>query len=321
MLFDPTTKLVGDPHLGRQFISGVPLDRRGEREQLVWDDFIAAINTPNMKRVVIVGDLFNGFIVPFEIILRTSEALDEASKDGREIVVMDGNHDSVRDADKKSAFDLLVALLSSNERIKFVTREPLLIDDLVFFPWHPFHSATTVVEHFITRHPNTRVRAAFGHWDVGDFGQINPNLIPFDLLASITDTIYTGHIHTPSVHRRGKTVLHVVGSLQPYSHSEDPTERFYVTLGLDELDPKTDYSMKCVRLRLKADEAEPENFNCLQLTIQRLDPEGRVIDDEKVELGNFDLFSIFHESMDKHQVEPATRELVLTKFEEFRNGR
>lgn len=321
MLFDPTTNLVGDPHLGRQFLAGVPLHRRGEREELVWADFIKEVNLPGMKLVVIMGDLFNGFIVPFETILRTSKVLNDATADGRIIVVLDGNHDSVKDVDKKSAFDLLAALLAPNNKIIFVSREPVLLNDLVFFPWHPFHSAEAVVEYFIAKHPNQKVRAAFGHWDIGDFGQSNPNLIPLDLLATITDAVYTGHVHSPSVHRRGKTVLHVVGSLQPYSHAEDPTGRFYVTLTLDELDPTADYSMKCVRLRLKPEEVEPENFECLQLTIQRLDPEGRPISDEQVELGNFDLFAIFHQSMENHKVLPDTVELVLNKFEELRYGR
>ncbi len=39
MLDDQICRL-GDPHLGRRFLKGVPLDRRGERETAVRSDFI-----------------------------------------------------------------------------------------------------------------------------------------------------------------------------------------------------------------------------------------------------------------------------------------
>ena len=39
-----TIELLGDAHLGKPFIHGVPLHRRGDREKMVWADFERSIS-------------------------------------------------------------------------------------------------------------------------------------------------------------------------------------------------------------------------------------------------------------------------------------
>jgi DNA repair exonuclease SbcCD nuclease subunit len=320
VIINGDTKLVGDPHLGRKFVTGVPLARLGEREKLVLDEFTEAMNTPNMKTVIIMGDLFHGYIVPPEIILDAFYIIWEAAADGRTIIIVRGNHDAVRDADRKSAFDILATLCEGMENVHVVAEEPKRFKTehgvYLICPWHPFKSASDVV----SESGVAPAVAVFGHWDIMGFGGHNTNLIPLDLLGAISNCIYTGHVHTPSVLRRGDLVVTVVGSLQPYSHDEDPKGRFYIDRRLEELKATEDYTNKCVRLLLKPDEDVPEAFDCLQLTVKRLDAEGKVIDDEKVSLGEFDLSKLFHGVMTDHAVPTATIELVHNKFEELRNG-
>ena len=55
-------KLIGDPHLGRVFKTNVPLDRRGEREVMMQNQFWDEIHSID-DLIVIVGDLFDHWYV------------------------------------------------------------------------------------------------------------------------------------------------------------------------------------------------------------------------------------------------------------------
>ena len=70
-------RFIGDPHLGRVFKTGVPLHRRGEREEMVWATFEKALteNTQDIDAIVIMGDLFDKMHVPNAVVLRASDLL------------------------------------------------------------------------------------------------------------------------------------------------------------------------------------------------------------------------------------------------------
>jgi hypothetical protein len=65
---DDGSKIVGDPHLGKVFLNGVPLARRGERERLQRQAFLQALNPQGARLHIILGDLFDRPKVSFETI-------------------------------------------------------------------------------------------------------------------------------------------------------------------------------------------------------------------------------------------------------------
>ena len=45
-------RFIGDVHLGRKFRTGVPLDRRGELEELFFKEFDRVLRKPMQKKLV-----------------------------------------------------------------------------------------------------------------------------------------------------------------------------------------------------------------------------------------------------------------------------
>ncbi len=294
--------LLGDPHLGKKFIRGVPLERRDEREQSQWTDFCKSLESAKGLHVC-MGDLFDKSVVPYRIVLQAAEAYKRASPDA-EFVVLRGNHDGSRDAEFISAYDVFAALLSGLKNIHVLQDEPLVLQDYLFVPWHPFKAAADLI-------PKGKFKAAFGHWDVIDFGNDNPNLIPIAQLKEVCNEVYTGHDHDKRDIIIDGVPVHVVGSMQPYSHAEDREGKLYVTVTPDEL-KDIGVKNKCVRVLLKKGEEIPVGLDCLQLTIKRVEEE--VPEDLQVELGAFDLRKLFSESFSEEGVE---EELTTHMWERF----
>ena len=119
--------LMGDAHLGRSFIHGVALSRRGEREEMVWRDFAANLAAAKPGLHVSMGDLFDKAIVPYEVIARAAKLYRQAAeaKPQTRFVVLRGNHDVRRDLEKISAFDLFALLVRDIPTI-FVVSGPCL---------------------------------------------------------------------------------------------------------------------------------------------------------------------------------------------------
>src|SRR3546814_20896947 len=96
-----------------------------------------------------------------------------------------------------------------------------------------------------TLFPYTTLFRSFG----GDDSHICPTAA---LKAKFGDglTIYSGHYHLPGEYEvDGHTVV-CTGSMEPYSHAEDPSGDLYVTLTLAELEARDDLHDKCVRVLL-----------------------------------------------------------------------
>jgi DNA repair exonuclease SbcCD nuclease subunit len=311
---------IGDPHTGKIFRTGVPLDRRGEREAMVWADFIAALNQ-ECDINVCVGDLFDKRVVPPEVVIAVANAYIQAmaARPKTIFLVIRGNHDASRDASQASSFDLFRAIMRGFANFHVVCDEPLVLNDrLLFVPWHPFKTAIEMLEPAKGR----KFEQVFGHWDIRDFGVENSNLIPIALLKDMTDTVYSGHDHTPQLLVMEGVTVHMTGSLQPYSHGEDPKGRFYVTLTREELDviPAGLLHDKCVRVLLKPTQTLPdEPIDCLQLTVKKVAEDGTE-DDETVELDPFDLKGLFDTAMNDAGLDAGFSTEIWTKFQGMKDA-
>lgn len=312
-----TVKTLGDPHLGRRFLSGVPLHRRGEREASVWRQFAAELDDVGGVDVhVCLGDLFNAFVVPPEVTLEAAQRYRDAARRHPHVqyVVLMGNHDGARDAARRSSFDLFAALTAGVANLHVVSGAALALDGLLFCPWHPFQSAAEL----LAPHAGRRVHAAFGHWDLDAFGDEPPhNLLPWAELAALTGRAFTGHVHKPGTRAANGLEVTVTGSMQPYAHGEEAEPAWYLTLTLDELlaRPAEELRDRCLRLRLRPGEVPPE-VDCLQLTVQRVTSDQEPLE---VKLESFDLQKLFTEAFEEEMVEVTIAREIWSRFAALRN--
>lgn len=280
-------KLLGDPHLGRRFKTGVPLHRLGDREELVWKEFEASLYG-DMDVHINMGDLFDKFTVPAAVVLRAADAYITAARRqaGCQFVVLRGNHDVSRDSAQASSFDLFARLVA-DAGVWCVGDKPRVRDEMAFVGYQPFRPTSEVVADL----PDG-VTTVFGHWDIVDFG--GDNVIPTKLLAEkgIT-TAYSGHDHLARELVRDGVQVIVTGSMQPYSHAEDPDSRLYVTTTLPIEGDMTD---KNVRVLLNEGESLPLDLDCLSLTAKRIEAEDVTIDTTEFE--TFDIPSMLSQVLE-----------------------
>lgn len=295
------TKLLGDVHLGKRFKSGVPLHRRGDREALQWAEFEQHLLDVNGYDVHIqVGDLFDEAIVPFGTIYRAAQAYGRAAdaNPGVIYVLYQGNHDANRDIEKVTAFRLFSLILKGLAPRVAVLDQPLVLDEAdfkaagtgeerhVFLPWSATLSAVELVEQ--NRDLIAGADVVYGHWDVDRRQEGGDNYIPAELLAELdVKKIVTGHDHNKRDIEMAGVPVHVTGSMQPYDHSQDADERFYVTRTLAEVLAEPDsFHDKHLRVALARGEVLDVPIDYLQLTIQR---EGK--DEDGIDLDvDFDAF-------------------------------
>lgn len=306
-----TFKLLGDTHLGREFIRNVPLHRRGERERLVWAKFEAELDPAGAANSICLGDLFDHAKVSFETIVRAARLYRTAAggNPSTQFYILAGNHDLSRDLEAVSAFEVFELLVTSTSNI-VVVREPLVVDDMLLVGWSPIKSAAELVSS-ITQ---TGLKYYFGHNDVD--ARSDPfNLIPTTELAALGVThAYTGHDHTPRQFSRDGVEVILPGSLQPYSHGEDPCGYFYVTVSLDEVTQQPErFKDKCVRIRLKPGEVFDLQLDCLQLQVERAADEA---DDSEIDvsLGDFDLHKIFEDTIEEFKLPGVVAEPLRDKW-------
>lgn len=252
--------LLGDPHLGRRFKTGVPLHRTGDREAMVWADFEASLRTPCQTHIC-MGDIFDKSVVPISVVLRAADIYIEQARHrpGNKFIVIRGNHDVSRDVELRTSFDLFKRLVSVCDNIKVVDQVEVE-DNVGFVPYCPFTPVADQIEQL----PDG-LDCVFMHHDYVDFG--GAHVIPTKLLASKRIMkVVNGHDHIARVETRHGVEVTMTGSMQPYSHAEDPEERLYITTTLDRLG---DVRSMNVRLILRDGEVAPEDLDCLSLIIQR----------------------------------------------------
>ncbi|WCD44180.1 putative metallephosphoesterase [Xylophilus phage Lumi] len=343
--FASVVKVIGDAHLGRRFMEGVPLHRRGQREEDMLAEFERQVEdiAPTVRFVVQTGDIFDAFTVPARVVLRTAEILQQAAESHpyATYIIYRGNHDGSRDAEKASSFDLLQAILADVVNIQILSepetfqwlgneRSPQPVSFAVM-PWHPFKSALelvpevkkAIVHQVVEVSGRVQVDMIFTHCDTKSYDNDgeNFNLLPREDLAALTGLVVNGHEHTPKqiADTDCNLVIEMPGSMQPYSHGEDPEGRFYVTLTVAEFaetDPET-LKDKHVRILLSEGEEIPPAIDCRAFTWKRVVEKEKFEDnDEVVEIADFDLRQILSKNLGLHNTSDYHMKMLLGKYDE-----
>lgn len=268
-------KLIGDPHIGRKFKTGVPVPRLGEREASVKNQLYAEVVSTDNTPVIIMGDLFDTYSIPDELTLWVSETLNEAVQ-WKKVYVLRGNHCVSRDAEKRGSFDVLEKLCPEVVFVKGSYEIVLLKNAtgrLALFGYDAFKSAAELAGQLTE---GLNYLAAFGHYDLTSHGS-DFNLVPTEVFAKFKiPVVYTGHIHrSQTIERHGVTV-HAVGSMQPYAHGEQAEgDPLYQTLTLEQFnlaDPESFHDVN-LRILLKGDERFTEQVDCLSLVFKHISDE------------------------------------------------
>ncbi|MDR3436469.1 metallophosphoesterase [Telmatospirillum sp.] len=309
---------LGDVHIGRPWKVGVPLHRRGDREQMIKDQFVRELDV-ECDVLIQVGDLLNRHRVDLNDVVFVADAITKAAMAhaDRKMIFMAGNHDLARDVEKISSFELVERLCNGFPNVDFISKAPEhyapLVRDprILFVPWSPTKSAAELVAEAGT----DKVDLVVGHWDhVNLHG--DSNLIPLDFLSKITKLVVSGHDHVAREYQYGDMRVVITGSMSPYSHGEDPNGTMYLTMSLLELEnirPEI-IKDKCVRVLLGPGESLPIDIDCLQLTQKRL---GADEDDLVVEFEDgLNLGALFAEAM--ADIDTVIAAKVREKFEDAR---
>ncbi|MDB2578953.1 metallophosphoesterase [Tateyamaria sp.] len=275
--------VMGDPHLGRKFKTGVPLHRVGDREAAQWAQFEHELMSCETPYHVNMGDLFDKFVVAPEVVLKAAEIYKHAAADHPNTMyfILEGNHDRAKDSSKASSFDLFAQLVAGIWNI-FVVSDGVVNweNRFGFVPYHPFRPTSELVEEL----PGG-LDAIFGHWDIQDWG--GDNVIPTKLMKQKKVKLaVSGHDHLAREERRDGVPIIVTGSMQPYTHAEDDTGEFYKTVTLEQL-AEIDATNLNVRVLLKEGESLPAELDCLSLTAKRITNE-----DDKIEVDTSDFDSL-----------------------------
>lgn len=307
--------LIGDPHLGKKFEVGVHVSRRGEREQKQAMHFRRELEA-DADIIVMVGDLFDHPYVGLSVIDAAATAIYSAALNNPDVtfIMMPGNHDLPRNVAAVGAFHDLWDRLHERLPNLVIPRSPEVIRGLAIFPWQWDRTA----EEQVADVAGDTAVAAVGHWDLKSFGGSDNHLAPVAALRAAFGDIplYSGHFHVPGEYLvMGYPVL-CTGSLEPYSHGEDPDNAVYVTLDRAEALAQADTLVdKCVRVRLAPGEDLPE-INCLALTHTR----EAVVDhgvSQRVSLDTFDWDAILRTKL--ATLDPEVREFIeerLPSYEE-----
>lgn len=276
--------VLGDAHLGRRFTTGVPLHRIGDREALVWADFEKSLADVITPLHVNLGDIYDKFVVPPEIVIR-SALLYRAAAEAKPLttfVVIRGNHDVSRDLVKQSSFELFELLVEGVANIVIVSSEPLVQGNYGFVPFDPFKSAVEQIRLL----PDGLDRI-FTHFDYVDWG--GDHVLPTALLAEKGILKVTnGHDHLARIEKRHGVEVTLHGSLQPYTHAEDADGLFYKTVTLDEL-VTLDTTNLNIRVLLQPGEVLPEDIDCLSLTAKKLQGS---LEETSIDTEEFDSFDL-----------------------------
>lgn len=268
---------IGDPHLGRTFKTNVLKDRLGEREMTVLSLFKELL-TPkqHVKTVVCTGDLFDKFHVDSTVVFNTFNAIFEKCVEYPEVtyIFIPGNHDLSKNTQIKSSYYLLYECFSKINlpNLKFNLKDDfhLLAETntlLYLDAYDPFLEGSKVLT--VNKEYNNII--SFGHWDSLDI--ISKGYTPSTQLLEMSDLLVSGHEHTYKEYTYPedptKTKVLFTGSMQPYSHSEDPINEIYITVDENDLDSfikNTDTTNLCVRIYCSRDFVLPTSINCLALS-------------------------------------------------------
>lgn len=319
-------QVIGDCHLGRKFINGVPKYRLGDRESLVFSKFENILNQKDFINLyVIVGDLFDKTVVSNECLSRTIDILKNSvlsNKDSNYFII-NGNHDEVKDKSRISSFSLLkryftesIKLSNLNIINEYTTPVKVSkIDSLLYFShYDPFTSNDKINPQLIEslKASKENLKIIFGHFDIEDYDgntKYNSTLIS-DFQYQNFNLIISGHIHKPSQFTLNNTHVVVSGSLQPFAFGEEIEEDngLYQTITINRCNELLSQNMNCfessnVRLLYKKEDQFIEKLNCLSLTY-------KLIEDATT-------FSVNKDAISTESL--SFKSMVLGAIEEFKN--
>ncbi len=309
--------ILGDPHLGRRFTTGVPLARMGEREIEIEAQFMAHIDdVEDVGMHVCLGDLFDRPAVSHHHVRHAALTYLAAAHRNPKVkfVILAGNHDLSRDLEVVTAFEVLRLILSTVPNIQVVNQDAQTIDGMLFVPWSPIMNARAMVEPVRKFGP---FPAAFGHWDV-----VNPksddNLIP----PLDTPLIITGHVHRRRVITHADQQILVAGSMQPYAHGEDWTGEMYWTGTLAELAemPDADRRRRCLRVVLEPGQRLPTEIDARQLTALAARPDEGLLAEIAGSADALDIPTIWNEVMAAHAVPDDLVQELFNQYKEKVNA-
>lgn len=311
---------IGDAHLGKKFEAGVPLHRRGEREAMQFEQFERELLT-DCDLNVQMGDIFDKMVVPYTVIAKTVAAYRAAlaARPDTTFALLRGNHDADRDLDRVSAFDILCQILEPMGVI-CAKDEPRTLSfgdySICLMPWHPVFSAEEMVEKY---KPSVfDIDLVCGHYDVVTVDD-HFNRCPAKSLQALgVKAIATGHDHLKRIEMVDGVPVEVVGSMQPYSHAEDPEGTLYVTLSLADATDGRDLTNKCVRILLQPGETLDQPIDCLQLTLKRERAEAEEVE---ADFEAFDLDALFEKAAADVGLGDEFKQLALDKLEAERAAR
>lgn len=289
-----TVHFIGDPHLGRKFESGVPQHRRGERETKQMAHFAAELEA-EADDIVMVGDLFDNPHVPTAVVVSAARIAIAAAERHPEtrFWFLAGNHDLPRNLGVTGAWTAFRKMVDDRlPNLYTVNRPRVTGSGLALFPWDWSMRADDQVKLFDRM---DGVHTAVGHWDLQLWEGKDDHLAPtLDLRRVFGDNvrIVSGHYHVAGPYEVSGITVDCTGSMEPYTHGEDPEGEMYVTMTKAELEAYMPEQLrnKYVRILLAPGEEMPE-IDCLGLTAKRV---GAAIDVEQdtLSIDEFDWDSI-----------------------------
>lgn len=308
---------VGDTHLGRKYINGVPLHMRGTMEKMQREKFETLLAVDDVEYTVLVGDLFDSFVVdPSDVDFAASALLSAArSYPGRRFVVLGGNHDESKDLTKISSFDNFKFIVSeANLPNVDIVEGPSIIEGIGYISWSAKYSAKELAEQLVAK--GEKLHAVFGHWDVVLPSNANYyNMVPTEQLKEITKKIVTGHVHKPEVVERDGIEITITGSIMPLAHGEElPEDEMFYTVTRKEYDedPKK-YDRKFVRFVLNEDEDLPEG-DFLQIKAYVKPVKTSIDANEPDEVTEFDVAKLLKKFLIDNEVSDKKAAEVVERF-------
>ena len=260
---DENVSVITDTHFGRTFKEGVSLDRRGEYEAKILDDFGEFLLHPQTNIVVHAGDLFDTPEVNYEVLLKVYSKIRNAALENPSVCYyfIAGNHDLNRDDSKNEhcSFRLLQILLKTERNVEFVLENLVVRRDnavIDLFPWDYKNEEFKVFPE--------------ANYVIGHFNDPVPEAI-----ANFKGIKLSGHFHKRHLTADG---TFFVGSFYPIAFGEESDDSEMITLTLNQYENMNNEELKNKRVRilLKEGETLPVEHNCLQLIGKKVNEEKEV---------------------------------------------
>lgn len=257
---DENVSIITDTHFGRTFKEGVSLDRRGEYEAKILDDFGEFLSHPQTNIVVHAGDLFDTSEVNYEVLLKVYSKIRNAALENPLVCYyfIAGNHDLNRDDSKNEhcSFRLLQILLKTERNVEFVLENLVVRRDnsvIDLFPWDYKNEEFKVFPE--------------ANYVIGHFNDPVPEAI-----ANFKGIKLSGHFHKRHLTADG---TFFVGSFYPIAFGEESDDSEMINLTLNQYENMNNEELKNKRVRilLKEGETLPVEHNCLQLIGKKVSEE------------------------------------------------